>query len=89
MQTQLTTNAVHPGHLGQPWSNVSVRCESKCLTSQPIHMYPNSSANQRSTASPRAYEAGAAGAQAADDQYNYQAAGFGGLGGYNYQSQMG
>jgi hypothetical protein len=51
-------------------------------------MYPNSSAHQRNTASPRSYEAGAAGAQAGDDQYNYQAS-FGSLGGYNYQNQMG
>jgi hypothetical protein len=49
---------------------------------------PNSSAHQRNTASPRSYEAGAAGAQAGDDQYNYQAS-FGSLGGYNYQNQMG
>ncbi|BEI82595.1 hypothetical protein CcaverHIS002_0304630 [Cutaneotrichosporon cavernicola] len=76
MHTQSTSTAVHPGHLGQHSLN-------------PIYMYPNSSAHQRNTASPRAYEAGAAGAQNGDDQYNYQAAGFGGLSGYNYQSQMG
>ncbi|GMK56968.1 hypothetical protein CspeluHIS016_0308080 [Cutaneotrichosporon spelunceum] len=77
MHTQSASTAVHPGHLGQHLPNS-------------IHMYPNSSAHQRNTASPRAYEAGAAGAQPGDDQYNYQAAGFGSLSGYNnYQSQMG